>query len=202
MALQIPVGQGPAHTANPFRGVIDLVTMQLLDFPEGKEGNKIVGSEIPAELADEAQHLARAAARIALRLQQRADGAGAGRRADPRGARSTRCSAQATLHLQIQPVLCGSALHGMGVQPVLDAVAAYLPSPLDMPPVEGFDVKTKGKHKGHAAVEGEQPKKIQRKPDPAEPFCGLVFKILPFKTGDSVVGADLLGQARSPTAAC
>ncbi len=91
---------------------------------------------------------------------------------------------QATVHLQIQPVLCGSALHGMGVQPVLDAVAAYLPSPLDMPSVEGFDVKMKGKHKGPAVVEGEQLKKIQRKPDPAEPFCGLVFKILPYKTGD------------------
>ena len=71
----------------------------------------------------------------------------------------------------------------MGVQPILDAVAAYLPSPLDMPPVEGFDVKTKGKHKGPAA-EGEQQKRIQRKPDPAEPFCGLVFKVLPYKTGD------------------
>ena len=56
VALQIPVGQGPAHTANPFRGVIDLVKMKLLTFPEGKEGNKIVASEIPAEIcADEAQ---------------------------------------------------------------------------------------------------------------------------------------------------
>ncbi len=94
---------------------------------------------------------------------------------------------QATVHLQIQPVLCGSALHGMGVQPILDAVAAYLPSPLDMPPVEGYDLKTKGKHKGPAAnlvVDTEQAKKIQRKPDPAEPFCGLVFKVLPYKTGD------------------
>src|SRR3989304_1730467 len=56
VALQIPVGQGPAHTANPFRGVIDLVKMKLLTFPEGKEGNKIIAAEIAEEnLASEAQ---------------------------------------------------------------------------------------------------------------------------------------------------
>src|SRR5438270_6311188 len=56
VALQIPVGQGPAHTADPFRGVIDLVRMKLLTFPEGKEGNKVVASDIAdEELAEEAQ---------------------------------------------------------------------------------------------------------------------------------------------------
>ena len=77
---------------------------------------------------------------------------------------------EATIQQQIQPLLCGSALHGIGVQPVLDAVAAYLPSPSERPPVEG-----------------ENPKKslrTERSPDPKEPFCGVVFKILPAKTGD------------------
>ena len=78
----------------------------------------------------------------------------------------------ATITMQIQPVLCGSALHGMGVQPVLDAVAWYLPSPLDIPPVEGLSV---GKKK-------ETPEK--RRASSEEPFCGLVFKVLPAKTGD------------------
>jgi elongation factor G len=90
----------------------------------------------------------------------------------------------ATVHLQIQPVLCGSALHGMGVQPVLDAVAAYLPNPSEVPPVEGTDLKTKGKGKPAEAASSQQAKKIRRKPDPAEPFCGLVFKVQPYKTGD------------------
>src|SRR6476659_9471537 len=89
----------------------------------------------------------------------------------------------ATLHLQIQPVLCGSALHGIGVEPVLDAVAAYLPNPKDVPPVEGTDLKPKGKGKT-AESAADKSKKIIRKPDPAEPFCGLVFKIQPYKTGD------------------
>jgi elongation factor G len=77
----------------------------------------------------------------------------------------------ATIHLQIQPVLCGSALHGVGVQPVLDAVAWYLPSPLDVPPVQGVSLKKKD------ALE-------RRKPDVSQPFCGLVFKVLPARTGD------------------
>jgi elongation factor G len=78
---------------------------------------------------------------------------------------------RATLDRRIQPVVCGSALHGMGVQGVLDSVMFYLPSPLDRPPVKGINpVKTD-------LIE-------ERKPDPKAPFCGLVFKILPAKTGD------------------
>ncbi len=77
----------------------------------------------------------------------------------------------ATLHGMIVPVFCGSALDGIGVQPILDAVAAYLPSPADIPPVEGINPKKKDV-------------KIFRKPDPDEPFCGLVFKIQADRHGD------------------
>src|SRR5207244_4012755 len=82
---------------------------------------------------------------------------------------------EATVHMQIQPVLCGSALHGIGVQPVLDAVSYYLPSPLDVPSVEGRSLE-KGKDGGEVIE--------RRKPSPDEPFAALVFKILPAKTGD------------------
>ncbi len=78
---------------------------------------------------------------------------------------------QATLAEQIQPVLCGSALHGINVSSVLNAVEYYLPSPEDRPPVVGFDP-------------ANESRKLSRRPDPREPFCGLVFKILPAKTGD------------------
>jgi elongation factor G len=183
VALQIPVGQGPMHTANPFRGVIDLVKMQFLSFPQGKEGNQIDRQEIPDDLADEAQlwreRLLESLYDFSNELMELA----LSEEEIPEEL-VRKVVRQATVHLQIQPVLCGSALHGMGVQPILDAVAAYLPSPLDMPPVEGYDLKTKGKHKGPAVVEGDEGKKIQRKPDPTEPFCGLVFKVLPYKTGD------------------
>ena len=79
---------------------------------------------------------------------------------------------QATLTRLVVPVLAGSALDCIGVQPVLDAVAWYLPSPADVPPVEGTDPTKK------------MPVVITRPPDPKAPFCGLVFKILAEKHGD------------------
>jgi elongation factor G len=185
VALQIPFGQGPPHTANPFRGVIDLIKMKLLTFPEGKEGRKIVAAEIPAEMADEAQfwreRLLESLYDYSNELMELALAA------EPiPEALVHSVLREATIHLQIQPVLCGSALHGMGVQGVLDAVAAYLPNPTDVPPVEGTDPQAKGKSKGRAADAGEAAaaKKTLRRPDPAEPFCGLVFKVQPYKTGD------------------
>jgi elongation factor G len=99
-------------------------------------------------------------------------------------------------------VLCGSALHGVGVQPLLDAVAAYLPNPLEMPPVEGVDPAHKGhgKSKKHADKDTAELPKIRRRPDPKEPFCGLVFKVLPYKTGDlawvRIYSGTLTGNSR------
>jgi elongation factor G len=78
---------------------------------------------------------------------------------------------EATLLHLIVPVLCGSALDHIGIQPLLDAVTYYLPSPADVPPVEGVDPKNPAK-------------KIIRKPSLDEPFCGLVFKIDADKHGD------------------
>ncbi len=77
---------------------------------------------------------------------------------------------RATLTGQAQPVLCGSSFKYVGVQRLLDAVALYLPSPLDKPPIVGHHPK-----KGTEVV---------RRPDPDEPFCGLVFKITNDAHGD------------------
>jgi elongation factor G len=187
--LQIPMGLGPAHVTNPFRGIIDLVRMKALTFPEGKEGNRIVETAIPAEFADEAalwrEQLLESLYNFSNELMELA--LAEEPIPEPLIHKVIR---EATVHQQIQPVLCGSALHGIGVQPLLDAVAAYLPNPLEMPPVEGVDPTGKGPtHKGHGKSkkhkdEGADLPKIRRKPDPKEPFCGLVFKILPYKTGD------------------
>jgi elongation factor G len=172
VAIQIPVGAGPAHFENPFRGVIDLVGMKMLRFADN-DMNPIV-EEIPAEMADDAaiwrdQLLEKLYGQsdelMELALQE-----------EPiPEALIAHVLRQATLQMQIQPVLCGSALHGIGVQPVLDAVASYLPSPLDVPPVEGEGVAKK--------KDAELPH-VVRKADPSEPFCALVFKVLPAKTGD------------------
>jgi elongation factor G len=185
VALQIPMGLGPAHVSNPFRGVIDLIRMKALTFPEGKEGRKVVVEDIPAEFADDAalwrEELLEALYNFSNELMELALGG------EPiPEALIHKVVRDATVHQQIQPILCGSALHGIGVQPLLDGVAAYLPNPLEMPPVEGVDPshKSHGKSKKHKDADGEQLPKIRRKPDPKEPFCGLVFKILPYKTGD------------------
>lgn len=198
VAVQVPAGQGPPHVANPFRGIIDLVKQKLLTFPGGKEGREVVESPIPEDLADEAalyrDQMLEQLYGYSDELMELALGG-----EEIPEALVRKVIRSATVHLQIQPVLCGSALHGVGVEPLLDAVAAYLPHPLEMPPVEGEDPtgreggKAKGKRaarlklevgSGKSEEEGEPAKKLSRKPDLAEPFCGLVFKILPYKTGD------------------
>src|SRR3954463_12565749 len=145
VALQIPVGKGPPHTANPFRGIIDLVKMKLLTFPEGKEGTKVIVSEITdPDLMGEAQlwreRMLEALYNYSNQLMELA-------LAEEPIPESLihKVVREATLHLEIQPVLCVSALHGVAVALVLDAVAASLPNPTDVPPVEGIDLKHKSK---------------------------------------------------------
>jgi elongation factor G len=198
--LQIPMGLGPAHVSNPFRGIIDLVRMKALIFPDGKEGNRVVEADVPADFADEAalwrEQMLESLYNYSNELMELA----LAEEPIPE-ALIRKVVRDATVHQQIQPILCGSALHGIGVQPLLDAVAAYLPNPLEVPPVEGVDPSHKGhgKSKKHAAGSGELPK-IRRKPDPQEPFCGLVFKVLPFKTGDlawvRIYSGTLAGNSR------
>ena len=177
MALQIPAGLGPSHVDDPFRGVIDLVNEKLLTFPEGKAGRDVVVSEIPEDLEPSAalwrEQLVEALCDYSNELMELA----LAEEPIPTNL-FHKVLRDATVHRQIQPVLCGSALHGMGVQPLLDAVEAYLPNPLEMPPVEGVDPTAK-KKKG-----SDEPVGVVRNPDSNEPFCGLVFKILPYKTGD------------------
>ena len=172
VAIQIPVGAGPAHFDDPFRGVIDLVGMKMLRFAD--DDMQPIVEEIPAEMADDA---ALWREQLLEKLYGQSDELmELGLQEEPiPESLIVSVLRHSTLQMQIQPVLCGSALHGIGVQPVLDAVAAYLPSPLDVPPVEGEGVAKKR--------DGEVPH-VVRKADPSEPFCALVFKVLPAKTGD------------------
>ncbi len=197
LALQIPVGLGPAHVDNPFRGVLDLVNQKMLVFPDGKEGREVLTEEIPDDLADEAavwrEELIGELSNYSDELMELA------LTEEPIPTKLIyRVIRDATVHQQIQPVLCGSALHGVGVQPLLDAVAAYLPHPQEMPPVEGTNPSPKSK--GKSKQEADEPEKIFRKPSADEPFCGLVFKILPYKTGDlswvRIYSGTLAGNSR------
>jgi elongation factor G len=167
--ITLPVGQGPAHVRDPFRGIIDLVTMKMLTFAP-PEGTEITVSDIPAELHDDAEfwrgqmldHLTMSNDELMELVMHE--------QAVPEQL-IKKTLREATLAGQLVPVLCGSALNKMGVQPLLDAVGAYLPCPTDKPPVEGINPKKKDA-------------KLTRKPKPDEPFCGLVFKIVADTHGD------------------
>ncbi len=171
LVIEIPLGLGPAHVESPFRGVIDLVSMKLLTFPADRDSREMFVGEIPPDVRQEAEawrevmleklyNFSNEMMELALQEQPIPE------------TLIRKVIRDTTLHMQLQPVLCGSAQHSIGVQPVLNAVQYYLPSPLDVPPVEGESVGEK------------QKRTIRRKADPQEPFSGLVFKVLPAKTGD------------------
>jgi elongation factor G len=168
--VNLPVGSGPPHVSNAFRGLIDLVAMQMLTFTPETKGAEIMAGDIPAECRDEAD-LWRAQMLDQLSIfSDELTEVMLADRAVPT-ALIHKVLRLATIQNQAVPVLCGSALDGIGVQPVLDAVTAYLPSPADVPPVEGVDPK-------------KPSVKIVRKPASDEPFCGLVFKIQADRHGD------------------
>jgi elongation factor G len=170
VALQIPYGVGPAHVDNPFGGVIDLVRMRLLTFTDESRGAEVVEADVPADVRDEAELYRE---RMLEQLFDYSNDLAERMLAeeDVPAEVVVEVVRAATLHQLIVPVLCGSALHFRGIQPLLDAVVAYLPAPEDRPPIKGVNPKNKG------ATEFRQP-------SPDEPFCGLVFKVQSSKHGD------------------
>jgi len=161
--VQLPIG-----AEADFRGIVDLIGMKAIIYKDelGKEQDII---DIPAELADEAaaarEHLLDEVSHhddelVEMILEEQ----------EISPERLKQAIRHATLAIQITPVLCGSSFKNKGVQPLLDAVLDYLPSPLDVPPVEGVE-PAKGSSNG-----GEQ--SAVRKADDDEPFAALAFKIM------------------------
>ncbi|MFO0954880.1 MAG: elongation factor G [Isosphaeraceae bacterium] len=170
--VQVPIGAGPEGTMGEFKGLVDLITMKALYYKTEDLGSTITEAEIPDDLADLAdlwrERMLNALSDFdevfAEQYMGHLDG-GPLEVADIHAALR-----RATLTGRAQPVLCGSSFKYVGVQRLLDAVASYLPSPLDRPPVVGHHPK-----KGN---------EIARKPSPDEPFAGLVFKITYDAHGD------------------
>ncbi len=155
--IQIPIG-----AEGDFAGVIDLVEMKAITYADEMGSEQLTG-DIPEALQAEAQaardHLLEEASNhddelVELILDEAAVPVDVLKRA----------IRAATLGIHFTPVLCGSSFKNKGVQPLLDAVIDYLPSPLDVPPVEGVDPKTD-------AV-------VVRNADDSEPFAALAFKIM------------------------
>ena len=188
VAIQMPIGQGPSHVNNPFRGVVDLIKMRYVTYAD--EGREQKEAPIPEEVLDEAEFAREQMLEALYNYSDEMAELAFEEKPIPNDL-IRQVIREATLARDIQPLVCGSALHGMGVQGVLDGVKHFLPSPLDRPPVVGT-APTKDPTKPGKAV--------SRKPDPKEPFCGLVFKILPAKTGDlywvRVYSGTLKGNSR------
>jgi elongation factor G len=159
VAIQLPVG-----AEDRFRGVLDLVEMKARLWEIGADdlGAKWSDEEIPDNLRERAEEhrgrLIEALADTDEALLEKYIGE------EPISTDEINSAVRAaTLSGEITPVLCGSAFKNKGVQLLLDAVVAYLPSPLDVPPMYGVDTKT-----------GEE---LERKPGDDEPFSALAFKI-------------------------
>jgi elongation factor G len=159
-AIAAPV-QLPIGTESTFRGVIDLVSMKAITYGNDVDDPGETGP-IPAELADEAAKWRDKLVETVADLDD--DIAHKFLEGEPVEPDQLRRALRAgTLAYRIVPVLCGSALKNKGIQPMLDAVIEYLPSPLDVPPVTGIDPRTH--------------EQVVRHTDPSEPFAALAFKI-------------------------
>ncbi|MGB2955845.1 MAG: elongation factor G [Anaerolineales bacterium] len=157
VSIQVPIG-----VEDQFRGVIDLISQKAFIW-EDRSGSAPVEIDIPADLKEQVDssriQLVEAIAETNEELTMKfLEEAAIGEDELKTALR------EAVINNQITPVLCGSSLISTGVQPLLDAVVNYLPSPLDIPPVEGSDPKTN--------------ETLTRKPDDDEPLSGLVFKIV------------------------
>jgi len=155
--IVIPIG-----AEDTFSGVVDLVKMKAIIWDEASHGTKFDYTDIPAELADAAnewrEKLVEAAAESSEELMNKYLETG-----ELDEAEINLALRQRTIAGEIQPMLCGTAFKNKGVQRMLDAVIDYLPSPIDIPPVDGMD---------------DDGQEVTRKADDSEKFSALAFKLM------------------------
>ncbi|QNE47947.1 elongation factor G [Glaciihabitans sp. INWT7] len=164
LVIQIPIG-----FENTFEGVVDLVEMRALTWRGDSKGDVELGAkydieEIPADLVEKANEYRAALLEVVAEtddalLERFMEGD-----TDFSVAEIKAAIRKLTISSQIYPVLCGSAFKNRGVQPMLDAVVDYLPTPLDVPAIEAHDPR-------------DEEKVILRHPDSTEPFAALAFKV-------------------------
>ncbi len=160
-APAVPV-QIPWGASDDFTGVVDLITMRAMTFKEDSLGSEVEHTDIPAELAAKAEEarailIERVAELDEELLEAYMENTDVSEKALMAAIRRT------TIASQLVPVLCGSSLKNKGVQPLLDSVVAYLPSPIDIPAVTGIALKSEDE--------------VVREASDFEPLSGLVFKM-------------------------
>ena len=157
MPIQIPIG-----AEEDFKGVVDLVLMKALTFDEGEKGFKVLYSDIPADLLATAKEWREKMIEMVSEtddsLMDKYLGGEELTEEELRVGIRNGCIA-----LTFTPMMCGSAFKNKGVQPMLDAVVSYMPSPLDIAAIKGVD------------TDGNT---VERKAEDKEPFSALIFKIM------------------------
>jgi elongation factor G len=159
MILTWPIG-----SESDFKGLVDIVSMKALIWHDEQLGAKFDIVEIPEEYKAKAQELHTQLVEMAVEedeklLEAYLEGT------MPTVEQLKACIRKGAIAFHFVPVMCGSAFKNKGVQPLLDAVVDYLPSPLDIPPVEGIKP-------------GKDEEKVLRPADDKAPFAGLAFKIM------------------------
>ena len=160
----------PIGTEAEFKGIVDIVKMKALIWHDEQLGAKFDEVEIPAEYKDKAAELRSHLVEMAVEEDDVLLEAYLEEAKEPSVEDLKRCIRKGAMAFHFVPVMCGSAFKNKGVQPLLDAVVDYLPSPLDIPPVKGVDLKGK---------------EVERPADDKAPFAGLAFKIM----DDAFVGS-------------
>jgi elongation factor G len=158
VAIQIPAG-----SEDNFRGAIDLINNKMIVWDDSTSGMEMSLQEIPEEFADEVkskrEKMIETLAEVDDDLADKYLGG-----EEITAAEIEKALRKATISLKIVPVLCGAALRNKGIQPVLDAIINYLPSPEDVPPIKGINPVTKKEELRHSSDK--------------EPLAALAFKIM------------------------
>ena len=158
LVLQLPIG-----SEAEFVGVIDLLKMKALRWLEESLGAKFVEEDIPADLKEKAEEYRSKLVETAVEMDDDAMEAYLGGE-EPSVEALKKCIRKGTIEGNFVPVLCGTAFKNKGVQPLLDAVVDFLPSPVDVESIKG------------ESMDGET--EMTREADDAQPFSGLAFKIM------------------------
>ncbi len=157
--LQIPIG-----SEDLFEGIVDLVSGKAIYYDKASKGAEFTITDVPAELQEifeekRMEMLEAVAEEDEVLLEKYLE------TSDLTEEEIISCVRKATIAMNIVPVLCGSAFKNMGVQPLLDAIVRYLPSPLDLPPMKGV------------VVDSNPEEEIECIPSSKEPLAGLIFKL-------------------------
>ena len=164
LVIQLPIGAGGPEAVKAYAGLVDIVKMKALIWDNEELGATWQETDIPEDMVEQADYREQMMETIATQDEALMDAYLAGEEIPQEKLKEA--IRKGTLAFDFVPILCGSAFKNKGVQPMLDAVVDYMPSPMDIPPAHGTITK------------GGEEVDVYRKADVNEPFAALAFKIV------------------------